>query len=886
MKKILIILEIVIILGSLFSDDFWASFWAGNVVLELPFLIPYIIFISIKKSQITTNKQNLEKLERETQLDSILQKCKKDGSLEDVENLKNLVEQNIKTHGLDIEFLELNFAIAKLYNNSSETEKAEEYFNKVKNIVFHLTYEDLCLLAKKSVDNKDFHDAVFYYSCILLYNKTKNNKELPEIYYNRALTYLGFNQESYTNKAIEDLKTAITKTKEISETLSHIEVESFLEGKLDKYNFKIGEIYQDLKNYKQAIEYYTNISSKSSLKKSAQEFINKCTNLEEEKECLRKEELKQKISKINNEEAEKYFKLGIKKKKEYDYDSAIEYFNKAINKNSKNAKYYYEKGLLYKENYNPNKAKEELNKAISIESDNALYYYTRAEINYFQRYYKVAVNDYTKGYELDEAPSNVILNHMENCLSFFLRNGQPKHNHFYLYAQLLVNKKVAKDYTYKTAVNELDKAIKRESLSEYYILRAYARCKYLLTTKDKAFLDSEFESLINDLIKIKEKNDNGNNEPCEFLKINYNQLLDWTKRKLIKRSLVLHLENLNKEIKDEIEANKINTAWRKINSNEEIKPKEQAENYYIVAVDFFNKKQISKAKYYIQKAIEIFSLEKYSELLKQIINKENEKWNKKVTKAEKFLKNKKLEDAKIIYEELSKIKPKSKDIQDKCNIINNSINQSKSFYTQGLKKFKEGNIEEAEKQINSAIGINNEKQFLGLLNNIVKYENFIDEFNKNNYQTAYKLINELINIYPNNNVFLEDLENTKQKLADYLYQCSINYINDGSYDKAIQDIEEAIKIFSNNEDFKNVLNTANNKLVDIKTCNKGAILTLYGFDEEKAEQFIQDRKTMNWYDLDSFAKYFNLQPHEQVMIEERIVFPLKPQVKKGRKIDI
>lgn len=847
--------------------------------------VSYIIKPLLNKQNVK-NKQNLEKSEKEKQLDSILQKCKQEGSLEDVENLKNLVEQNIKTHGSDIEFLELNFSIAKLYNNSSETEKAKEYFNKVKNIISYLNYEDLCLLAKKSIDNKAFHDAVFYYTYILLYNKVKDNKEIPDIYYNRAIAYLGFNQESYKNKAIEDLKTAITKTKEISQTLSHIEVKEFIAGKLDKYNFKIGEIYQDLKEYKQAIEYYTKISSKSSLKKSAQEFINKCSKLQEEKEYLKKEELKQRISQINNQEAEKFFKLGLKKKKEYDYDGAIEYFNKAINKNSKNAKYYYEKGLLYKENYNPNKAKEELSKAISIEPDNALYYYTRAEINYFQQYYAVATDDYIKGYELGKTPSNDILNHMENCLSFFLRNGQSKHNHFYLYAQLLVNKKSAKDYTYKTAVNELDKAIKRKSLSEYYILRAYARCKYLLTTKDKAFLDSEFESLINDLIKIKEKNDNGNNEPCKFLKTNYKQLLDWTKRKLIKQNLVLRLENLNKEIKAEIEANKINTAWLKIYSNEEIKPKEQAENYYIVAVDFFNKKQISKAKYYIQKAIEIFSLEKYSELLKKIINKENEKWDKKVTKAENFLKNKKLEDAKIIFEELLKINSESNDIKDKCKLINNSINQSESFYMQGLKKFGEGNIEEAKKQINFAIGINNEKQFLELLNNIEKYENFIDEFNKNHYQTAYKLINELINIYPNNNVFLEALENTKQELADYLYQCSIIYINDGAYDKAIQDIEEAIKIFSNNEDFKNVLNVANNKLVDIKTCNKGAILTLDGFDEEKAEQFMNDRKFMNWYDLESFANHFNLQPHEIVMLEDRLIFPLKPQVKKGRPVDI
>lgn len=138
--------------------------------------VSYIIKPLLNKQNVK-NKQNLEKSEKEKQLDSILQKCKQEGSLEDVENLKNLVEQNIKTHGSDIEFLELNFSIAKLYNNSSETEKAKEYFNKVKNIISYLNYEDLCLLAKKSIDNKAFHDAVFYYTYILLYNKVKVTKK-------------------------------------------------------------------------------------------------------------------------------------------------------------------------------------------------------------------------------------------------------------------------------------------------------------------------------------------------------------------------------------------------------------------------------------------------------------------------------------------------------------------------------------------------------------------------------------------------------------------------------------------------------------------------------------------------------------------------------------
>lgn len=328
MQKFLIIFEIVIILGSLFSDDFWASFWAGNVVLEIPLLIPYIIFLFIKNKKTQNNKN----VEIEKEIGKILQKCKQDGSLEDIENLKNLAEQNIKTNWSSIEFLELNFAIAKLYNIRVETEKANEYFNKVKNILSRLSYQDICFLAQKSTDEKDFHDAVFFYTYILLYNKVKDNKEIPEIYYNRAIAYQGFNQVSYKDKAIEDLKLAITKTKEISDTLSYMEVESFLEGKVDKYNFKIGEIYQDLKEYARAINYYSLVSKEYI--KQAQEKIQECSKLKQEREELLKKQKEEEIKRkkeFDIKRAESIYNRALKEYKEHQYEKAKKSIENAIN---------------------------------------------------------------------------------------------------------------------------------------------------------------------------------------------------------------------------------------------------------------------------------------------------------------------------------------------------------------------------------------------------------------------------------------------------------------------------------------------------------------------------------------------------------------------------
>ena len=88
------------------------------------------------------------------------------------------------------------------------------------------------------------------------------------------------------------------------------------------------------------------------------------------------------------------------------------------------------------------------------------------------------------------------------------------------------------------------------------------------------------------------------------------------------------------------------------------------------------------------------------------------------------------------------------------------------------------------------------------------------------------------------------------------------------------------------DDIKNKVE--NNKVINLQKCSKKDILTLIGFDEEKASLFINKRKNGKmWYDIDSFVQDFNLQPHEMVLIQDRLVFPPKPNIKIGkRKIDI
>ena len=76
------------------------------------------------------------------------------------------------------------------------------------------------------------------------------------------------------------------------------------------------------------------------------------------------------------------------------------------------------------------------------------------------------------------------------------------------------------------------------------------------------------------------------------------------------------------------------------------------------------------------------------------------------------------------------------------------------------------------------------------------------------------------------------------------------------------------------------------QMIDLMTCTKDNILSLEGFNEAKALEFIRQREQGKiYYDIDTFANDFNLQPHERLMIQERLIFPRKAVPKSGRTID-
>lgn len=140
-----------------------------------------------------------------------------------------------------------------------------------------------------------------------------------------------------------------------------------------------------------------------------------------------------------------------------------------------------------------------------------------------------------------------------------------------------------------------------------------------------------------------------------------------------------------------------------------------------------------------------------------------------------------------------------------------------------------------------------------------------DLINRNSHQ---KIMNSI-----HNNMNSNDYETPME------YYKENNNFNDVNQFKST--VKESI---INNES----LNTEQDSfIIDIMSCSKNDILKLDGFNNKKADKFIKERKNGKmWYNLESFVQDFELQPHEMILIQNKINFPERPRNKYGRKLDI
>lgn len=203
-----------------------------------------------------------------------------EGSIDDINKLKSLIEQNIKFNGDDLEFLNLTLAIAKIYNFLSMKEEAMEYFSKSKKIINEFSFESLLSYIANEIKDKDYSNAEFACDVRLSCYKLGDIKNIPEIYYEKAVIKL---KRKNFKSAVNLVNETISRVKDVSASLSFIEVESYLTKQESKCNLLLGDIYQEWGWYSEAKNYYEKVSTNSELYQQAQDNIQKVKGLQVQK---------------------------------------------------------------------------------------------------------------------------------------------------------------------------------------------------------------------------------------------------------------------------------------------------------------------------------------------------------------------------------------------------------------------------------------------------------------------------------------------------------------------------------------------------------------------------------------------------------------------------
>lgn len=851
MKKLLIVLEILIFICCIVistdstdtMDSFWVCFPILNIVIMLPIVLIYSIFHTLKKK---INNQQNKKLQTTKTItnklsDKIFSKCKQEGTLNDIEDLKKLVNKNIKSNGTNTEFFDLNLIIAKIYNYMGNKDKTNSSLNIVKDIISHLGFHELSVIADKYLDKKRLWDAVYVYSCIIENDNSENIQDIPNIYYKRAIAYLGLEQNYYKNSAIEDLSTAIEKAKYLYGMFDDID-EKYLTEMLDKCNLKIGETYQDIKEYDKAINCYNQVLTyKCNMcgkqYKGKNEYCSCGSNdfsiMENENTIL----VQQKIQECIRVQQEK----ERKRKAELFYEKAIKNYKNEI---YSSAKLNIEQALL---NIQDSKYVEFLEKIKQAEKEQE-----QKQLKQYTENIEKEVVD--KAISYNECPKyDEILIRTDNSIAKAkeqnIENNKAKEEQENKKIAKLFYEQARKDYQYKDyqeAEKNIEEAIKLSDNQNYVKLKN----QIIKTKQDSEQLFNEALILVNtgctvknykSAIKLLEKvqiiNPAKKNE-CETEIKNIQQYI-----KLQEFIDVKNIEQAKKLIIGLLISNPQNKKLESIDKNIEKIRKEAHELYnsaskYLVEYDF------EQAKICIQAALNIDNNREYKFLSNLIdVKLIAEEYYKSYLKE---LNNKHYKKALIAIRKAVEIVPEKEIYQNALKELTPLI--ADIYFQDGQKYFKQKNYEQAIKSYNNAITL---------------------DTTNSNYQ-------EQLNIAV--------IENNRIQ-ADICYDKSINNLKNGKFELAISDIQKALEIYPDNEIYQDILEKANNRMVDIATCNKGAVLTLDGFNEEKTEQFMRERKIMKWYDIESFSKHFNLQPHEQMLISDRLIFPLKPNVKKGRAID-
>ena len=279
---------------------------------------------------------------------------------------------------------------------------------------------------------------------------------------------------------------------------------------------------------------------------------------------------------------------------------------------------------------------------------------------------------------------------------------------------------------------------------------------------------------------------------------------------------------------------------------------EYAENYYSTAI----KLEPDNYYFYCKRGIFYYYNERYNEAVADLTESINLKATARAICYRAFC-YEVLNNIELACKDyISIIETNDIDEQQYVEIARESVNYEdlktcslKTFYKNGQNYLKENKFNLAIFDFEEALKITNDKQYENALLEAKKLKKNYNEFEK-------------------------------------LYKWGIGDYYDGNYENAERCISKALEIQPQNSLCIDLLNKIKKQLVEISKCAKWAILTLDGFNEEKANNFIKLRaEGVKWYDLDSFVEQFELMPIEKKQIQGRVIFPLRQGAKLGRKID-
>lgn len=221
--------------------------------------------------------------------------------------------------------------------------------------------------------------------------------------------------------------------------------------------------------------------------------------------------------------------------------------------------------------------------------------------------------------------------------------------------------------------------------------------------------------------------------------------------------------------------------------------------------------------------------------------------------------------------------------QDNC--IDTSNSDDTILYKKGLNYFTKYKFQKALESFQKALIIapkNEEYQTMVEMTQykMKEYEKYHTNDNSNNLVIFYDADTNTYKTEKNQNY-----SDIKIDSSEEYYKNGLKELKNNKFEEAKTSFEKALNI-EENALFKEAYQVAESKKINVMQCSKNILLTINCLDEVKVDCLIKSRTNGKvWHDIDSFAKDFEIQPHELIDLQDKLVFPTKKKNKTIRKIE-